>query len=499
MGERWWLSESCRCPSAGAASALPPSDSRTLFCRISDNTYLYGIFDTHNGNGMSQSVIQKIANDILQSQLNDRHTDEDIKDFLRNAFLSVEKAYIESINSLIVERNSLQYALPKHLDQEKFNKSHANIVDRLKKIDEHLSIGVTSAIALVHKEKLFVANIGDSRALLCKTDANCVLRVVQLSIDHSLNNEDELLRLSQLGLDMDTLRKAEQLGNQSSTRCLGNYSIKTFYQSFPDLVSAISEPVIAVPEVHGPINLDQSCRFLVLVSDELYKNLQESIETDHVNKQFAQTIVEQFRIQSSMDNVCQAVVDKTMRLYREYCVRSSKSPWRNSRNTLLIRNFNFPLPNGVPAKSPIPAKKANLDNNGAVNAIVDGKADLQESRVRFNPIIQTRSPMMTNEESDFDSYTNGSSEVQDMSFSNTDSNREENGVQSSENLESTITSQFSRNSDFSNSPMSTYSNSVNKRSNKNEKIQAYVDFSQYYQNVEIAKSKGMLPANIKFE
>lgn len=56
-------------------------------------------------------------------------------------------------------------------------------------------------IALVRNNKLYVANVGDSRALLCRTDENGVLRVIQLSSDHDLSNEDELLRLYNLGLD----------------------------------------------------------------------------------------------------------------------------------------------------------------------------------------------------------------------------------------------------------------------------------------------------------
>lgn len=62
-------------------------------------------------------------------------------------------------------------------------------------------------VALVYRGKLYVANVGDSRALLCKTDSNQVLRVIQLSVDHDLRNEDELLRLSQLGLDIESIRQ----------------------------------------------------------------------------------------------------------------------------------------------------------------------------------------------------------------------------------------------------------------------------------------------------
>lgn len=42
---------------------------------------------------------------------------------------------------------------------------------------------------------------------MCKIDADGVLRVVQLTVDHDLTNEDELLRLSHSGLDVEKLRK----------------------------------------------------------------------------------------------------------------------------------------------------------------------------------------------------------------------------------------------------------------------------------------------------
>lgn len=82
-------------------------------------------------------------------------------------------------------------------------------MQRLREIDQHLSGGVTVVLALVVNNKLFVANVGEIRALLCKTDDNSVMRVVQLTVDHSLNNEDELLRLSQLGLDINKLRNGK--------------------------------------------------------------------------------------------------------------------------------------------------------------------------------------------------------------------------------------------------------------------------------------------------
>jgi len=68
-------------------------------------------------------------------------------------------------------------------------------------------LGTTAVVALIHSDKLYVANVGNSRALLCRTDSDGFLRVVQLSVDHDLSNEDEILRLYKLGLSTDKIRQ----------------------------------------------------------------------------------------------------------------------------------------------------------------------------------------------------------------------------------------------------------------------------------------------------
>ena len=84
-------------------------------------------------------------------------------------------------------------------------------MDKLNALNCELSAGTSVVVALVYSGRLYVANVGDSRALLCRTDSNGVLRVVQLSVDHDLRNEDELLRLSQLGLDVEKFKQGIML------------------------------------------------------------------------------------------------------------------------------------------------------------------------------------------------------------------------------------------------------------------------------------------------
>lgn len=70
----------------------------------------------------------------------------------------------------------------------------------MKELDEELSCGTGAAIAILKDNRLFVANVGESRVLLCKTDQDDVMSVIQHTVDHNLNNLDEVMRLKNLEL-----------------------------------------------------------------------------------------------------------------------------------------------------------------------------------------------------------------------------------------------------------------------------------------------------------
>ena len=98
-----------------------------------------------------------------------------------------------------------------------------------------LSGGCTAVIAVIVKNRLYVANVGDSRAVLIYEQRNRTLTFQQLSVDHSVENEDELKRLEQLGLDPKELIKSGRLGTQENTRSIGDYSIKQGYKNVDSL------------------------------------------------------------------------------------------------------------------------------------------------------------------------------------------------------------------------------------------------------------------------
>lgn len=439
----------------GGGNTNTTDDYLCFYCQTEDNFSLYGVFEPHNGLDAARFIMQRMAAEILFPPPS-ANTDEEIRDRLRNAFVSVEKAYIENYDGMIAERTSLQYQL-RTLNETQVSQNQ-NILARLKEIDVHLSGGAAVVIALVHNNKLFVAHVGDTRALLGKTDDNFVLRVVQLTVDHSLNNEDELLRLSQLGLDVNKLRNAQYLGNQTGTRCLGNYLVKGLYKAFPTISAASSEPVIATPEINGPIMLDESCRFLVLVSAGVYKRIQEAKGSyEQTNKMLAQIIVENFRKHTDFKLVSQFVLEEIEEEFVSYCVKNNLTPKPNTHMSLLIRNFNF-----------LPTIEDSLPKAHGV---------AKTASVRFNPIVQSKSSTSLNEieseiyssgtnEIESEIYSSGTNEIE-TNDSNADSNR---SIESSSDIDP-VAREFDR----------------------NRKIRAYVDFSCYFENVAKARKNGTLP------
>lgn len=399
---------------------------------------MYAIFSGERGSKVAACAMDKMAADILFGGLTGPASDEDVKEMLRQSFISAEKTYMNSVDNLLAQKTNLQYNIPDGISQYEITQKYQDTLDKLRTINEELEIAASAVLVLIYYSKLFVCNIGNCRALLCKNDSNDVLRCVQLSVDHNLQNEEEVLRLCQLGLDIQLLKTSPL----ESTRCLGNYLGKAGYKESEYLSAATSEPIIFQPEIIGGIPIDGSCRFLLILSGGLCKTLEDifpSSEVSQANKEIVQMTVEQFRSQSTLMGVAQSVVNKVIQMhhdtYMQQIQESNFCPFKSHQDvTLLVRNFNFPLPNAL------------------------------QKRISFNPVVR--------EHDDFVQFTQ--SEIN--SIFDTTSNISTNDSSSSELTET-----------------------ESYQSDRDKKIQSYVDFSEYFKRVDDAKKNNCLPAGIEFD
>lgn len=262
----------------------------------------------------------------------------------------------------MARKAALLEEIPNNLNQYEVTKQYKHVLDELSLINEELGTGVSVVLALIYKEKLYVANIGTCKALLCRNDDNNVLRVSQLSVDHDLSNPDEEERFRSLGLDIRAMKQSPRI----ATRCIGNYMGKTGYKDSLAFSTALDAPILSIPEIVGPITLDGGCRFMVFMSKGLCKTLSDIFELDAtlINKEIVQMAVEQFRVQTNLMNVAQSVVNKILLLHHDtFMARldEEKSLRFSTREdiTLLIRNFNYPLPNAPQKKGSITSRSTS--------------------------------------------------------------------------------------------------------------------------------------------
>lgn len=294
---------------------------------------------------MTNFVAQRLSAELLLGQLNTEHTDADVRRVLLQAFDVVERSFLESIDDALAEKASLQSQLPEGVPQHQLLPQYQKILERLKALEKEISGGAMAVVAVLLNNKLYVANVGTNRALLCRSTVDG-LQVTQLNVDHTAENEDELFRLSQLGLDAGKIKQVGVICGQESTRRIGDYKVKYGYTDIDLLSTAKSKPIIAEPEIHGAQPLDGVTGFLVLMSEGLYKALEAAHGPGQANQEVAAMIDTEFAKQTSLDAVAQAVVDRVKRIHSDTFAsggeRAKFCP-RHEDMTLLVRNFGYPL------------------------------------------------------------------------------------------------------------------------------------------------------------
>ena len=108
-------------------------------------------------------------------------------------------------------------------------------VNRIQELEPKISGGTTVVLTVVCNNTLYVANTGDSRAVLVNENEKGLQQILQVSVDHGVENVGELKRLVDLGLDRRELERSGRLSSQENTRSIGDYYIKEGYKDVDTL------------------------------------------------------------------------------------------------------------------------------------------------------------------------------------------------------------------------------------------------------------------------
>ena len=259
-------------------------------------------------------------------------TDDQLKDLVKQAFVSLDKEYFGSIGEKLAARMVMR------VEGEQSNSA------LLKELEQLVSCGCSATIATILDNRLWVSNIGDCQAFLCyQSDGEEDVRISTLSIDHYLSNEDESLRLQHLGYDPPLGDTDTGLGDHNYTRCFGNYLVKGGYKETPILASCGDDPVIAEPEIQGPIEITEDLELLVIATKSLCEAVESCCE-DAASPQSHLVRLLRHHLAaepySSLSTVAQSTVDHIVRMYTEKEQIKSTSLIKREDMTLLVRCFN---------------------------------------------------------------------------------------------------------------------------------------------------------------
>ncbi|XP_076668142.1 protein phosphatase 1L isoform X2 [Andrena cerasifolii] len=165
--------------------------------------------------------------------------------------------------------------------------------------------GTTALIAILEDNKLIVANVGDSRGVMCDGKGNAI----PLSFDHKPQQERERRRINKAGGLVTFNGVWRVAGILATSRALGDYPLK-------DKKLVIAEPDILTFDLsdHNPM-------FIVLASDGLWDTftneeavafIKERINEPHFG---AKSITLQSYYRGSADNITVVVISLKDRKY----------------------------------------------------------------------------------------------------------------------------------------------------------------------------------------
>lgn len=236
---------------------------------------------------------------------------------------------------------------------------------------------------------------------------------------------------------------------------------------------ATSVPITAIAEVTGGIDIadEEFTGFLILMSYGMYKSLEDATGTEHFNTEIASMMASEFGVQTTLNGVAQAVVDHVVRIHHDTYMTSTdhRKHVCQKRNdiTLLVRNFNYPLPNAM--NSPTSAGKSHP--LGVATTTINGTALDQQLSVII-PSSELKSPPPVNR--------------QFFSYFNTNTNTNTN-TQTNRSFSTTYTSSNDSTQSGDDNPLFRKKSKVGHelKLDADGRVEAYVDFEDFFHAMSV--------------
>ena len=173
---------------------------------------------------------------------------------------------------MVKEECVIQLILAKKPNQNSQNELISKLLSQQKGENEEVALmtGCTACVCVIDtlKKKLYFANAGDSRVVLCKKG-----QAYPMSLDHKPENEIEKNRIYKAD---GWISEGRVKGNLNLSRGLGDLEYKQNTKLLPEEQMITANPDIKIEE------LDKDCDFIVLGCDGIWDCLTNQEACDYV-------------------------------------------------------------------------------------------------------------------------------------------------------------------------------------------------------------------------
>lgn len=250
---------------AGIEDLYPTIEGPVLPC-----TY-YAVFDGHGGKECSTFLAEHLHNILRKAMMNRKRRLIDTTTLAETVTQCIKEAFVEA--------------------DELFQRSFPEQCDLC---------GATAVVVLIIGNRLFCANLGDARAVLCRQG-----KAINLSVDHKANREDEQERIKG---DGGYIVFGRVLGRLAITRAFGDFDCKNVEVENNDIKSFILND----PEIREATLDPFTDEFLLMGSDGLYDKYSSQEAVNVVRKKLADMPMMEQDPQQVAAEVVREILDKRM-------------------------------------------------------------------------------------------------------------------------------------------------------------------------------------------
>ena len=233
------------------------------------DTQLFGIFDGHGGTEVAAFVGHHFTEEFIKNQ---NFKNNDIKKALEENYLKMDTLMLEKEGQeeLISEFKKSKEESNKIKENSKNTQIEQlrEVIDPKEQENAKISMftGCTANVLCIKDKKLYFANAGDSRSVICKNG-----QAIAMSIDHKPELPNELKRIEKAG---GWVSDGRVLGNLNLSRGLGDSEYKLNENLKPE-----EQIISAFPDIKIE-NLNNDIDFIVLACDGIWdcKSNQEVCE-----------------------------------------------------------------------------------------------------------------------------------------------------------------------------------------------------------------------------